>query len=337
MTNRERLKKVFNFDFENLDRLPYMEWAPWWDETLSRWQNEGIDPTLKPLDVAKQLGLDVVHHFWISPRDNNIPPIPTHGCGRINSKEDYLLLKKRYLYTDDKIKSACEQIKKIKPLHDSGEIAVCLTLEGFFWYPRTLFGIENHLYAFYDHPDLMHEINQDCVNYEKKIIDAIYNLITPDFMTFAEDMSYNSGPMLSKQMFDTFLAPYYNQLIPELKKKGTFVFIDSDGDITQLIPWLQEIGAEGLLPLERQSGVDIQKIRQQYPHFLMVGAYNKLIIKNGEKAMRDEFERILPVMKSGGYIPCCDHQTPPEVSLENYKLYRKLSEEYCLKAIQNKI
>ena len=50
--------------------------------------------------------------------------------------------------------------------------------------------------------------------------------------------------------------------------------------------------------------------------------------------MRAEFERILPVMKQGGYIPSVDHQTPPEVSFKNYKIYLQLLQEYCLKASQ---
>ena len=36
-------------------------------------------------------------------------------------------------------------------------------------------------------------------------------------------------------------------------------------------------------------------------------------------------------MKSGGFIPSVDHQTPPGVSLENYKKYLSLLKEYCIK------
>ena len=32
--------------------------------------------------------------------------------------------------------------------------------------------------------------------------------------------------------------------------------------------------------------------------------------------MREEFERLLPVMRQGGFLPSVDHQTPPGVSLE---------------------
>ena len=37
-------------------------------------------------------------------------------------------------------------------------------------------------------------------------------------------------------------------------------------------------------------------------------------------------------MKQGGFIASVDHQTPPGVSLEQYKDYLKLLNEYSLKA-----
>ena len=44
--------------------------------------------------------------------------------------------------------------------------------------------------------------------------------------------------------------------------------------------------------------------------------------------MRAEFERLVPLMKKGGFIPSVDHQTPPGVSLEEYRVYLRLLEEY---------
>jgi len=64
----------------------------------------------------------------------------------------------------------------------------------------------------------------------------------------------------------------------------------------------------------------------------MLGGYDKMAMPQGEEAMRAEFERLLPVMKSGYFIPSVDHQTPPGISLENYKIYVCLFREYCEKA-----
>jgi hypothetical protein len=61
----------------------------------------------------------------------------------------------------------------------------------------------------------------------------------------------------------------------------------------------------------------------------MVGGFDKTVMHRGEETMRAEFERLLPVMRSGGYVPGCDHQTPPDVSLEDYRLYVRLLREYA--------
>jgi len=65
-----------------------------------------------------------------------------------------------------------------------------------------------------------------------------------------------------------------------------------------------------------------------------MGGYDKMVMSKSEKEMRAEFERLLPVMKSGGYIPSVDHQTPPEVSLDNYRMYITLFREYAERAVR---
>jgi uroporphyrinogen-III decarboxylase len=142
--------------------------------------------------------------------------------------------------------------------------------------------------------------------------------------------------MLSKAAFDEFLAPCYRRIVPALKERGILPMVDSDGDVTTLIPWLEEVGLEGLLPLERMAGVDVARIRREHPRFKMIGAFDKTVMKDGEAAMRREFERLLPVMRTGGFIPSVDHQTPPDVSLERYRLYIALLREYCGRAAEGR-
>ena len=62
------------------------------------------------------------------------------------------------------------------------------------------------------------------------------------------------------------------------------------------------------------------------------GSTPERVLLTLEEAMRREFERLLPTMRTGGYIPSVDHQTPPDVSLENYHTYVRLLREYTRKA-----
>jgi len=97
-----------------------------------------------------------------------------------------------------------------------------------------------------------------------------------------------------------------------------------------MVPWLLREGIHGVLPLERQAGVDGMALRNRFPTLRMVGHYNKMVMNQGEAAIRREFERLLPLMKSGGFLPSVDHQTPPGVSIEQYRTYLRLLSEYVI-------
>ena len=334
MTTRERFLRTMNF--EKTDRLPMLEWATWWDKTVSRWKGEGLEigpvPGLTEGEALQvRLGLDLHLQSWIGFRTAATPKPASHGAPIVTSMEEYERVKAT-LYPERPLNDA--RMRFMADMQKKGDAVTWITLEGPFWGPRTLLGIEPHLFAFYDEPELMHAINRDLADYNRRVYRQVCEYFVPDFMTFAEDMSYNNGPMLSEAQFDEFLLPYYLEQIPAIRARGTRVFIDSDGDITLALNWFARAGIEGILPLERQAGVDLEKLRQTHPNFLFIGHFDKMTMPLGEEAMRAEFERLLPVMRQGGFAPSVDHQTPPGVSLENYRIYLKLFREYAEKAAQ---
>jgi uroporphyrinogen-III decarboxylase len=215
---------------------------------------------------------------------------------------------------------------------EQGDVVLWFTVDGFFWFARRLLGIERHLYAFYDQRELMHRINADLADWILLVIEQVCSFCTPDFMTFAEDMSYNHGPMLSKAMFDEFMRPYYDRVIPALRRHGVVPIIDSDGDISVPAHWFAEAGIEGILPLERQAGLDIAALRSDHPRMKFIGHFDKMAMLRGKEAMRAEFERLLPTAARGGFLVSCDHQTPPGVSYDRYRCYVDLFHEYAAKA-----
>jgi hypothetical protein len=324
MTHVERFNAVMNF--EAVDRYPRIEWAGYWGLTTDRWREEGLDASVQGAEQLREhLGLDPYSQFWMAPGSAETPKPTHHGSGILKNEADYEAIH-HTLYVGRDFES--DYCKRVKADNAAGERVVWITFNGFFWNPRTLFGIEGHLFSFHDQPELYHRMNRDLLEFNLRMLDGFCEqLCVPQFMTIAEDMSYNQGPMLSKELFDEFLAPYYKPLCAELKRRGIRVLVDSDGDVEPLIPWLKEVGVEGILPLERMAGVDVANIRKDHPEWLMIGAYDKMVMKNGEAAMQAEFDRLSPTMRGGGFIPSVDHQTPPDVSFENYGIYLKLLEQ----------
>jgi len=330
MTTRERFQALMSF--LPFDRLPILEWAGWWDQTIARWHAEQLPAEITDrYDICRHFGLDVYVQDWFRPRGPDCPTAPSHGAGILRSAEEYEAVLP-YLYPPPDLDRARWQ--EWAQLQARGEVVVWITLEGYFWFARTLLGIEPHLYAFSDQPELLHRMNQDLTDHSLKVLDQVCAICTPDFVTFAEDMSYNHGPMLSQGLFDEFMKPYYEQIVPRLRELGILSIVDSDGDVTVPSYWFEDVGLEGILPLERQAGVDMGRLRREHPGMRFIGHFDKMTMHRGEAALRAEFERLLPVAAQGGFLVSCDHQTPPGVSYDDYQLYLSLFREYAVKAGQ---
>ena len=328
MRNTERFARLLAGDTA-IDRTPVIEWASWWDLTYKNWFQQGL-PQMSPEELNVYWGHDPLKQFWLPVIEEGCPQPDHFGGPIIEDEEDYKRVHK-YLFTDRLLEQIDKNVGDYARAHADEDIAYWFSLDGFFWFPRRLFGIEGHLLAFYDYPELMLEINRDLCEFHKKCLKVLFSHIKPLFMTFGEDMSYNLGPMLSKECYDEFMLPFYKELVPLIKAGGTKVLIDTDGQVEPLIPWFLEGGIEGILPLEHMAGVDVNRIREKYPELIMIGGYDKTVMHKGEAAIRAEFERILPAIRSGRYIPSVDHQTPPAVSVEDYKLYMSILREYSQK------
>jgi hypothetical protein len=330
MNARERFHAVMNF--QPVDRLPMIEWAGWWDKTYDRWLAEGLPADLDFHDTHRYFGLDVHFQYWPIAYT---PDCPDDAMSRpVASLADYESLRP-HLYPKSILTDHWKRnLTKHLAIQETGEAILWYTLEGFFWFPRRLMGIEPHMLAFYDQPELLHRINADLCEWLIGVVEELQTFgVDADFVTFAEDLSYNHGPMLSRASFEEFLAPYYRRVLPVIKKhRDTLALIDTDGLVNEALPWFAEAGLDGILPLERQAGVDLAEIRRDFPDMRFIGHYNKLVMKHGRDAMRAEFERLLPIARQGGYVMSVDHQTPPDVSLENYRIYMELFAEYAVRA-----
>ena len=327
MNTRERFNAVMNF--EPFDRLPVLEWAPWWDKTIERWRAEGLPAALSGEQINEHFGLDQYLMNWPSVRQPSCPQPETMYAGICRDAGDYERLLP-HLYPEPAVDRPRWEYMAAKQAE--GDAVAWMLLDGFFWHPRQLLGVERHMYAFYDQPDLLHRMNEDLSDWLLRVIDELLPVCTPDVASFEEDMSYNHGPMLSKAMFDEFMMPYYHKVIPRLKDSGVLVLMDSDGDVSTAAEWFADAGVDGIFPLERQSGVDVAALRDRLPRMRLLGAYDKMVMNHGEAAMRAEFERLLPLAAGGGFVIGCDHQTPPGVSYQDYMTYLNLFMEYAEKA-----
>lgn len=236
--------------------------------------------------------------------------------------------------TPERYKDLEARMEEAAKLASEGAL-ICQNLVGGYMYLRSLMGPEQLLYMFYDDPGLIHECMKTWFTLADTVTARRQQYITFDELFFGEDICYNNGPLISPDMMREFLFPYYQQLIANVKKRQKdkdrklHIQIDTDGRCTDVIEIYQSIGMDALSPLEVASGCDVVAIREKYPDLLLSGGFDKRILAESKEAIDREVDRIMPAMvKSGGYLPTCDHGVPEEVPFENYMHYRKRMLEF---------
>ncbi|MCK4375536.1 MAG: hypothetical protein KAX19_09410, partial [Candidatus Brocadiae bacterium] len=268
-------------------------------------------------EIHNYLGMDSLYILPFGPQMLKCPPAVSYGAPRVTDLKEY-----------EAILPLEIPRANLERFRGDGRAVCWFETIGPFMHTRDLLGIENQLLAFYDKPELVKRMIQDLTDAYVQELSRIGEDFKPDYMTFSEDMSYNHGPMISQDIFEGFLGPFYERIVPLLKKRNIISMVDSDGFVEPMVPWFESLGIDGILPMERQAGCDVNRIRANHPRCHMLGGFDKMVLHRGETAIRAEFQRLRPAVLSGRFIPSVDHQTPPAVSLQDYRLYVRLFKEF---------
>ena len=207
---------------------------------------------------------------------------------------------------------------------NSRDYPVILSVGGFFGFLREWMGLERLLLTFYDDPDLIGDMMDTVLQLELEVIRRTVRDVKVDQASFWEDMCYKTGPLISPEMFSRFMVPRYRQVTELLRSSGIdIIYVDSDGNVTELLPLWLESGVNFIWPLEVAAGNDAVALRKQYGKDLILGgAIDKRALVRGKEAIREEvFSKVPYLLEEGGYFPSVDHLVPPDVTFDNYCYY----------------
>ena len=205
-----------------------------------------------------------------------------------------------------------------------------LEVGGFYGFLREWVGSERILYMFYDDPGLIEDMMEQILYLETEVIKRVLKYIKVQQATFWEDMCYKAGPLISPAMVRKFMLPRYKKITDLLHSYGVdVIFLDSDGNVEQLIPRWLEVGINFIWPFEVAAGNDVVAIRKKYGKDLIIGgAIDKQALIKGKEAIREEVMSKVPfLLQQGGYFPSVDHLVPPDVTFENYCYFINLMRE----------
>ena len=346
MTDRERFQRLMNY--QPVDWLPVIAVEPYEVEAIRRWQQEGLPESTDPVDF---LGMSRLVEIPLS-----FHPIPAFAPVRVAEDDVYYveqsdmgaLVRHRkdyptlyYGHIDHPIKTRAdwERYKlrfqaatpgRLPPdwptawlprLRNSPD-PVCLTLFPYFFrFGFYSMGMERFLSAFYEEPDLMHDIFAYIGEFVTAGVRAVLDVCVPDVVRFTEDLAGKNGPLVSPRIYQEFWHPYQDPLIRLLQERGVPLICQwSAGNFERLIPDMLEHGFNCTWPLEVMSGMDAVRLRTRFGFQLrMAGNIAKEAVIAGPEAIDRALDRLMPLICDGGFLPALDDMASPDMPWAHYR------------------
>ena len=345
MSYRDLFRQIMSYG--DFDHMPVIHWTGW-EETLERWYGEGL-----PRDVNIHEYLGAVPQ-WRSVGVNLdlFPPFEEEVLEetpeyRIFRQVDGVVCKdwkgKSCIphFIDFTLKSAADwpdYKRRLQPdparvssrlperlaRAEASGLPLAFGTASLMGGIRNWMGVPNMSYLMFDDRDCYADMVMTLADLTCWGIDQVLPHVKVDMGFGWEDICGKAGPLVSPTIFDECVAPGYRKIRNKLEEYGVKLYgIDSDGDVSALVGHWLEAGVNVQFPIEVGTWkADGNAYRKQYgPDLRIIGQFNKLALERGQADVLAEFDRLLPLMKGGGYIMMPDHLITPGVSLEMYKWY----------------
>jgi uroporphyrinogen decarboxylase len=354
MTDRERFSNQMHY--RPVDRCFNMEFG-YWEENFHEWDifldnhitNNGEADLFFNFDRVAGAGGNV----WLSPPfpsqvveerettrvlmngDGLLAEVPRDGHDTIPhyikasvvTPEDWKRCKEERFRIDDPARRIdVEAVRRQHPPDRDYPLGVgCGSMIGKV---RDMLTFEGLAYACYDYPDMVEDMVETACRMVEHALDQLLPHLDFDYASGWEDICFKNGPIVSVDFFRNVVMPRYQRISKRLRAAGIDIWwIDCDGDVRPILPYMMEGGVNCLFPFEVNGCAHPAELLAEYGKDLRImGGVDKIEMGRGPAAIKAYMETLVPLVERGGYIPFCDHRCPPNVKPADYLYYLDLKE-----------
>ena len=333
MNSRERVLTALNHQMP--DRVPRNFWAepPTWNRLFQHLGHENKERLLVDLEIDirslevpgppdKQSENGIFQNFWgerYMYRPTPWGPMREDIAGALSEAktfDDFVnspwCRPDEFDYTS--LPEQCQRWKDYALLYGFADI----------WErPALVRGLQNMFLDMVDHSDWVHFLCRKFTDFYKedytRAAEAANGRI--DMFLLISDLGSQRGPLISKQMFKEFVAPYIKEMCDLIHGLGAKVLFHSCGSIRPLISDLIELGVDVLDPIQPIGEMVPETLKSEFGDRLCFhgGIDMQHLLPQGTpeevRAGARRYEEILG--KNGGYILAPAHLFQPDVPPEN--------------------
>ena len=192
---------------------------------------------------------------------------------------------------------------------------------GFSLYERawTLRGIENFLLDMVEHPRFADELLDRICELNLALIEQACRFPF-DNVRFGDDWGSQRGLIMGARLWRRFIKPRFARMVERAASYAKTTFLHSDGDVSEVIPDLIELGLTVLNPVQPDV-MDIYQLKREYARDIAFHggvSVQHLLPDSTPDELRAEVRRLLrEVGTGGGFIIAPTHSLGSDIPAEN--------------------
>jgi len=345
MTSRERVLAAL--ERRPVDRLPTAE--SFWDETVTRWRDEGhIGPDVWP---DRTFDLDIRNGGWpnrvanldfepvvLEQTDETVLRLDGNGAklrwmkneGNAPEHVDFTVkdragweehIKPHFATLDPRRVPIEEYALRRREAADDGKF-FCWNGVAPFECMHPVCGHEYMLMGMAMDPEWIQDMVTTYATVTIQVMEELFAKAgKPDGVWFYEDMGFKGRPFMSPEMYMALVQPGHQMLFDFAHGQGLKVIVHSCGFVEPLVPGLVAAGMDCLQAMEVKAGMDVLRLSEQFgDRIAFCGNLDvRELISNDLSRIDAELDRKIPELlrRGRGFIVHSDHSIPPQVDFES--------------------
>jgi uroporphyrinogen decarboxylase len=258
-------------------------------------------------------------------KDNPLSSMPQFVRFPVESREDFARFRRERFRPDLAARLGSDWAAKLDAYRrrDAPLIVISDRWGGFFGGLRGMVGVERLCMLFYDDPAFVEEMMDAVADFIIAMMGKLLEHTDVDAYGFWEDMAYNHAPLVDPAIYGALAGPRYRRVVDFVRSRGVpHVTLDTDGQMSSLIPVFVGAGIDTLYPFEVQAGMDVLEVRKRWGRDLRLWfGMDKRALARGKAEIDRELERVRPLIEEGGYVAGLDHSCPPDIPYANFRYY----------------
>lgn len=185
-----------------------------------------------------------------------------------------------------------------------------------------IMGFENYCLKLADDPVLVRDLHDWLGSNQLAVLEMLLQHECVGTIWLADDLSYNSGPVVSPKVYRRYVYPWYERIVARCHQAGIPVGLHSDGDLGRILPDLVACGFDAIHPFEPPLN-DIVAVKRQWGDRIAVAGgidLKETLCKGRPVDVEAEVRTMIAALApGGGWLLGSSNSIPDFVPVENYQ------------------